>query len=308
MTRDLISLSDLPDGVLDALVANAVSYSRRTEPPAQVLDRAIVGIYFAKTSTRTRTSFSAGAIRLGGQIIAYGPGDMQTNTGETWRDTGRILGTMLDVLVARTAADESELYELASDSRMPVVNAMTRQEHPTQAIADLATIAAHRGGLDGVRIGYFGEGNNTASALALGVARVPNASLTLCTPEGYGVDAERLRAARAEGSQRGATIREQHDPMVDDELDYIYTTRWETTGTTKADPKWKEFFRPFAVDARLMERHPRAMVLHDLPAHRGQEITAEVLDGSGCLAFTQAHFKLFAAMSVLAWAVEGRDD
>src|ERR1044072_9285352 len=126
----------------------------------------IAGVYFRKTSTRTRSAFSAGALRLGAQIVTYGPDDLQLNTGETTEDTGRVFAGMLDLLVARTAGDDAEFRGWAAQSRMPVVNAMSAEEHPTQGLTDLTTLLGHFGRVAGLRLLYVGEGNNTAAALA----------------------------------------------------------------------------------------------------------------------------------------------
>jgi ornithine carbamoyltransferase len=131
-----------------------------------------VGIYFRKTSTRTRTSFTVGAAKLGAVTVAYGPGDLQTNTGETIQDTGKVLSGFLDALVVRTAESIEEMKTLASQGDMCVINAMSDNEHPTQALADLATIAEHFGRLEGISVLYVGEGNNTAAALMLALSRI----------------------------------------------------------------------------------------------------------------------------------------
>ncbi len=269
-----------------------------------VLRGRVVAIYFRKTSTRTRTAFSSAALRLGAQILTYGPNDLQLGTGETHLDTGRVLSTMVDALVARTAGDPQELRDLAAQGRMPVINAMTEDEHPTQAIADLATMLRHCGRIENLRVLYLGEGNNSAAALALALSRFPGTELHLRTPAGYGLAEDKLERARRHARSSGGVIEEGHDPSVlPDEVDLVYTTRWETTGTTKPDPEWKEGFRPFQVNQKLMDRWPDARFLHDLPAHRGEEVTAEVLDGPASLAFSQAANKYHTALAILEWCL-----
>ncbi|MEV3856885.1 ornithine carbamoyltransferase [Streptomyces sp. NPDC050095] len=309
-TRHLISVDDLTDDDLRTLVADGVAFHRahqearrRGEKPLQ--DQ-VVGIYFSKTSTRTRTAFSSGALRLGASLITYGPGDLQLNTGETSEDTGAVLSRMLDVLVARTAGDEAEMRAWASQQRMSVVNAMSAGEHPTQALTDLTTLSLRFGRLEGLRVLYVGEGNNSASALALALSRFPGAELELRTPPGYGLDPAYLARAQAHAARSGASVRERHD-MADlpGGFDAIYTTRWQTTGTSKADPDWRDVFAPFQVGEALWETSPKAVFLHDLPAHRGDEVTAEVLDGPQSIAFEQAENKMHSAMAVLKWCRAG---
>jgi ornithine carbamoyltransferase len=305
-TRHLVSLDDLPDGALRDVVARGAELSARagagSGARATTLADTVVGTYFRKTSTRTRTAFTSGALRLGASVIAYGPGDLQLNTGESTEDTGRVLSGMLDVLVARTAGDPGELRGWASQHRMAVVNAMSADEHPTQALADMTTLTARFGSLEGLRVLYVGEGNNTAAALALGLSRFRGVELDLRTPPGYGLAGDVLRRAAALATAAGATVREQHD--VDDvpsDRDVVYTTRWQTTGTSKPAPDWRTVFAPFRVTAELMDASPKAVFMHDLPAHRGEEVTAEVLDGPASIAFGQAENKMYSAMAVLEW-------
>ncbi|WFE41014.1 ornithine carbamoyltransferase [Micromonospora sp. WMMD998] len=300
--RHLISLRDLTDEQLTELVRRSVDFATGRRDPAGALRGRIVGVLFTKTSTRTRTAFTAGALRLGAQVVTYGPGDLQLNTGETMADTARVLGGMLDALVARTAGPEAELRTL-SRHLGTVINAMSAQEHPTQALADLSTMRARFGDLTGLRVLYVGEGNNTASALALALPRL-GIDLELRTPPGYGLPPALVDEARALGARSGGRIRQRHDmAALPARVDVVYTTRWQTTGTTKPDPRWRRVFAPFAVDAALMARCPDAVFLHDLPAHRGEEVAAEVLDGPASLAFEQARHKLHSAMAALHWAL-----
>ncbi|NUL32359.1 ornithine carbamoyltransferase [Streptomyces lunaelactis] len=304
--RHFISLDDLTDEELHAVAERGAEFADRAAGAERPLDGCVAGIYFAKTSTRTRTAFSAGAQRLGASIVAYGPGDLQTNTGETSEDTGRVFSRMLDVLVARTAGPQAEMRAWARQDRMSVINAMSAEEHPTQAIADLVTLLGQFGRVKGLRVLYLGEGNNTAVALALALSRYPGVELELRTPRGYGLAADVLESASKHAARCGASVRESHD--LDDlprDVDAIYTTRWQTTGTTKPDADWRERVAPFQVGARLWETSPDAVFLHDLPAHRGDEVTAEVLDGPRSIAFAQAENKMHSAMAVLEWCRGG---
>jgi ornithine carbamoyltransferase len=305
--RHLISLDDLTDQELRGIVGRAALLAAQPRSAAASLRGDVVGIYFRRTSTRTRTAFSSGALRLGAQIIAYGPNDLQTNTGESIEDTGRVLATMLDVLVARTADDPAQLRAMAAQERMAVVNAMSEDEHPTQALADLTTLVRRFGRVDGLRMLYIGEGNNSAAALALALSRFPGTELHLRTPPGYGLTPDVLARAEAHAARCGALVVESHDPDdVPPSVDVVYTTRWQTTGTTKPDPDWRTVFAPFQVTQKLWAASPDAVFMHDLPAHRGEEVTAEVLDGPRSIAFTQAENKLYSAMAVLEWC-RGRE-
>ncbi|MEA2932944.1 MAG: ornithine carbamoyltransferase [Actinomycetota bacterium] len=306
--RTIISIEDLTTDELRHLVTQGRDHAERRVAIDPVLRGRIVAIYFRQTSTRTRTAFSAAALRLGAQILTYGPHDLQTNTGETYRDTGRVLATMVDAVVARTAGDPQELRQLAEQGTMAVVNAMTADEHPTQAVADLATLLQHFGRIENLRVLYVGEGNNSASALALALARFPGNELHLCTPAGYGLADDKLAQARRQAARSGSCVEDGHDPAaLPDKIDVVYTTRWQTTGTVKPDPDWHERFEPFQVNGQLMDRWPDARFMHDLPAHRGEEVTADVLDGPASLALTQAANKYHTALAILEWCLAARD-
>ena len=307
--RSIISIEDLATDDLRWLAGRGRDYAtHQVSPDAEVLRNRVVAIFFRQTSTRTRTAFSAAALRLGAQILTYGPHDLQTNTGETYLDTGRVLATMVDAVVARTAGDPQELRDLAAQGTMPVVNAMTADEHPTQAIADLATMLQHLGRIEDLRVLYVGEGNNSAFALALALARFPGNQLHLRTPAGYGLAADKLQLACANAASNGSLVEESHDPSaLPHEVDLVYTTRWQTTGTTKPDPDWRERFAPFQVNQQLMSRWPTARFLHDLPAHRGEEVTAEVLDGPTSVVLDQAANKYHTALAILEWCLAGRE-
>nr|WP_217198668.1 ornithine carbamoyltransferase [Streptomyces buecherae] len=305
--RHLISTRDLTDADLRALVGRGAEFSRGSVRSVDQLAGLVAGIHFLKTSTRTRTSFSSAALRLGAQLVSFGPGDLQTNTGETLEDTAEVLSRMLDLLVVRTAGDPGELRAFARQDRMAVINAMTADEHPTQAIADLTTMLTHFGRVEGLRVCYVGEGNNSAAALALTLSRYPDVQLELRTPPGYGLDPGTLRQAQHNARASGARVSETHSMASPPQgVDVIYTTRWQTTGTSKPDPGWRDVFAPFQVTTALWDRSPDAVFLHDLPAHRGEDVTAEVLDGPHSLAFDQSENKMYAAMAVLEWCAARR--
>jgi ornithine carbamoyltransferase len=296
----LISLSDVTSGELATLVTRAVEFGAGAS--ATPLSGRAVGSYFRRTSTRTRTAFWRAATKLGADVITYGPDDLQLTTGESLGDTARVLSGYLDALVVRTNGDIAELRELAQASDLPVVNALTEFEHPTQALADLATIQEEFGTLAGRHLLYVGEGNSTAQALAQATALTPDFTLTLVTPAGYGLPAEVF--AGADGR-----VRQHHDlDELDKPVDVVYTSRWQTMGVSKADSNWRVAFDPYKVTAELLERVSYAwtVFMHDLPAIRGQEVADEVLDGPRSRAWRQAYHKMTSAMAVLEWSTATR--
>jgi ornithine carbamoyltransferase len=297
--RSVVSVDDLDDDALRWIVERGAAHSAGRVDRTRPLDGQVIGVLFQLTSTRTRTAFSAGALRLGAGVVTYGPNDLQLNTGESAADTGIVLGSMLDGLVARVDLHNHQLYGWSG--ALSVVNAMSVDEHPTQALTDLTTMFGHFGRTDGLRVLYVGEGNNTAVALALALPRFPGVHLELRTPPGYGVGPEVLDRARVRAAA-GSTVVERHDMAdVAAGFDVIYTTRWRTTGTSKPDPDWLTIFEPFRVEKSLWDGNPHAVFMHDLPAHRGEEVTAEVLDGPLSIAFAQAENKMHSAMAVLEW-------
>ncbi len=302
--KHIISLKDLSARETMDIINRGVEYANNSVELGHQLRDQIVGIYFTKTSTRTRTSFSTAALRLGAQIIAYGPNDLQINTGENMSDTMQVMSRMLDGLVVRTAGDPAVLRAFADQERMSVVNAMTADEHPTQALADLTTMKQHFGELSGLNIVYMGEGNNTASALALALAKFSNIRISFYTPKGYGIDPQTMEYAKKEAAVTNTVINEFHDlKALPDHADIIYTTRWQTTGTTKPDPNWRNDFEPFRVTKELMDKYPQATFMHDLPAHRGDEVQASVIDGAKSIVFDQAENKAHSAKAVLEWCM-----
>ncbi|HEU4881005.1 MAG TPA: hypothetical protein VFT45_02135 [Longimicrobium sp.] len=307
-TRHLLSILDLSADEVLYLCRRALRIKHAPSDPRTLRGRT-VGVYFRKTSTRTRTGFMVGAGRLGATTVYFGPNELQTTTGETLEDTARTLAGYLDVLVMRTNESVEEMRTFAAHPAMSVVNALSSDEHPTQALTDLTTLLEHFGRLEGLDVLYCGEGNRSAAALALAMARIPGTRLTLATPAGYGLDASKLAAARELAARHGATIEEVDDVQAAPRgVDVVYTSRWQEMGVEKADPAWKTHFRPFRVTPSLMERvsKPRGTVfMHDLPAVRGEDVDDAVLDGPQSLAWVQAQHKMFSAMSVMEWCGAG---
>ena len=288
------------------LVDDTLMFAQRGDTE-QYLRGSVGGIYFRGTSTRTRTAFTVGTLKLGGELIAYGPNDLQIVTGESLEDTARVLSGFLDFLVIRTNGSVSEMRSLSNQSRMSIINAMSDNEHPTQAIADLATIKEALGSLNGVHVLYLGEGNNTAAALALAVALSESMRLTIVTPAEYGLAQEFLDFVHTIAKRSGSSVEQHHDiHSLPKNVDVVYTARWQTMGVPKADPDWAHKFEPYAVTRKLMKKVSKpagTIFLHDLPAVRGAEVSNEVLDGAQSLAFRQAYHKLTSAMAVLKWCV-----
>lgn len=306
--RHFLSLSSLGLETISHLVKRAIEISQRTEISKPLVNR-VVGVYFQRHSTRTRSAFTVGAMKLGASTVVYQPNDLQILTGESIEDTARVLSGYLDAFVIRTNGPIQEMETFATQSRMAVINAMSTNEHPTQAIADLATIHDVFGRHSDLHILYVGEGNNTASALAYAVSVMPGLQLTLVTPEGYGLPEGILDHVQSAAKRSGAWVTQHHDlNKLPKRVDVVYTTRWQTMGEPKKDANWKEEFEPYRITAELMAQVSKpsgTIFMHDLPAIRGTDVTDEVLDGPQSRAFQQAQHKLTSAMAVLEWCVNG---
>lgn len=302
--RHVLSISDLGVGTVASLVDRSLAFASGAS--AQTLAGRVVGIYFRGPSTRTRTSFTVGAMRLGANVVTYGPGDLQLSTGESIDDTARVLAGFLDALVIRTNRADAEMKAFSAQNQMSIINAMSELEHPTQAIADLSALKEARGSLEGAHVLYLGEGNNTAGSLALAVALTRGMRLTLVTPEQYGLPAELLKLSFALAERNGSVIEQQHRLDRLPRVDAVYTARWQTMGEPKKHDDWLQKFKPYCVSSSLMARVSKdsgTVFMHDLPAVRGGDVQNEVLDGPQSIAFRQANHKLFSAMAVLEWCL-----
>jgi ornithine carbamoyltransferase len=306
--RHVLSIADLGAETLTRLVDDGAAIARGEWDARKPLQGKVVGIYFKKSSTRTRTSFTVGAMKLGASTLAYGPNDLQIVTGETLQDTARVLANYLDALVIRTNEPIEEMRTLAGQDRMSIVNAMSNNEHPTQAVADLVALQEAFGRLKDLHLLYIGEGNNTTTALALAFGLLPRMHLTIVTPEGYGIPQEVIDQARGFAVHSGSTIEQHHDmEALPQGPDVVYSTRWLTMGVQKKDADWLDRFRPYTITPEVMARvsKPGTLFMHDLPAMRGYEVVDEVLDGPQSIAFRQAYHKMTSAMAVLNWCVVG---
>ena len=303
--RHLLSIAGMGTSNLRCLLDLAYGIAAGKNGGMFPLRGKMVGTYFRRSSTRTRTSFTVAAVKLGAGTIHYGPRDLQLYTGESVRDTARVLSGFLDVLIIRTNEAIAEMELFAEQDTMSVINAMSENEHPTQAVADLVTIREALGRIEGIHILYVGEGNNTAASLALATAQLPKMRLTVVTPEGYGLNTNILCAARDFGARHGSVV-EQHHRLdnLPRNVDVVYTTRWETAGEPKAENGWRKKFEPYCVTPKMMaevSKGQETIFLHDLPAIRGSEVVDEVLDSPQSCAFELARHKLTSALAVLTW-------
>lgn len=267
---------------------------------AQPLTGRCVAIWFQRTSTRTRTAFTVATARLGGTPIAYGLHELQTVTGETEEGTARVLGSMLDGIVVRAHGSSIDLARIQDRAGVPVINAMASDEHPTQGLSDLATLHLHLGSLVGRSVVYVGEGNDSANALMRAAAVTVGLRLRLLVPEGHELPAVWVQEADHKARATGGGVTQDHDvDVLDRDTDAVCTTRWRITGSAKADPQRQRELAPYMVDHAFLGRAPRAIFMHDLPAHWDCDEIGEVHEGTRSVALDQVRMKLYTAMAVL---------
>ena len=264
-----------------------------------------VAVIFEKNSTRTRFSFEMGIAQLGGHAVVVDGRSTQLGREETLEDTGQVLSRYVDAIVWRTFAQE-RLSAMGSGATVPIVNALSDEFHPCQVLADLQTLAERKGTLAGLRMTYFGDGaNNMAHSLMLGGVTA-GIDVTIAAPVGFEPHPMFVAAARARAADTGATVTLSADPRAAaDGVDVIVTDTWTSMGQENDGLDRVRPFRPFQVNGALLAlADPGAVVLHCLPAHRGHEITDDVIDGPQSAVWDEAENRLHAQKALLVWLLE----
>lgn len=303
--RDFLSVDDVSAEELTALLDAADAMKRAPDDFRNVLDGKQVALVFEKPSTRTRVSFEVATSELGGHAVVLRAEELQLGRGETVEDTGRVLARYVDAIAVRTFGQE-RLTALAAASSVPVVNMLSEQEHPCQALADLQTLREHKGSLAGRVLAYIGDGNNVAHSLMLGGAAL-GMEVRVAAPGTYAPAAEVTQRAADIAGHSGGTIKITEKPMeAAENADVLYTDVWASMGREAESEVRKETFAHFQVDAAMVRAAARdVIVMHCLPAHRGEEIAAEVMDGAHSVVFDQAENRLHTQKALLAWLLTG---
>ncbi|MGK2885181.1 ornithine carbamoyltransferase [Rhodococcus sp. BGS-1C] len=264
-----------------------------------------VGVIFEKNSTRTRFSFEIGIAQLGGHAVVVDGQSTQLGREETLQDTGRVLSRYVDAIVWRTFG-QKRLEQMATGATVPIVNALSNEFHPCQVLADLQTLVERKGQLKGLELAYFGDGaNNMAHSLLLGGVTA-GINVTVAAPKEFAPLAEVLDAARARAEETGAKITVTEDPYeAASGADALVTDTWTSMGQEHDGLDRVAPFRPYRIDTELLSKAKSdAVVLHCLPAHRGEEITDEVLDGPHSVVWDEAENRLHAQKALLVWLLE----
>ncbi|MDP3014681.1 MAG: ornithine carbamoyltransferase, partial [Candidatus Subteraquimicrobiales bacterium] len=277
----------------------------RQSIPHRLLEGKAIALIFAKPSTRTRVSFEAGIAHLGAHPICLDPSDLQLGRGETISDTGKVLSRYVDAIVIRTYL-QKEVEELAEAADVPVINGLTNDFHPCQALADLLTILEKKERLSGLKIVYVGDGNNVANSLVIASAKM-GMNIHLASPMGYEVKEEVLELARKELRNPKQMICLTNDPFTAmKNADVIYTDVWTSMGNENEGLKRKKVFKDYQVNTKLVSyAKNNCIVMHCLPAHRGEEITDEVMADSKCVVFDQAENRLHTQKALLTLLLSG---
>jgi ornithine carbamoyltransferase len=306
MKRDFLSLNDLSHEELLEVLQLAARLKRelRRGQAEPILRGKSLAMIFEKPSLRTRVTFEVGMTQLGGFPVYMTPSDIQLGKRESVADIARNLERWVDLIMARTFAHET-LEDLARHAGVPVINALSDRFHPCQLLADCLTLMEKRERLDELRVAFIGDANNMAHSWINAAARF-SLDFVLACPQGYEPRAEIFRAARA----AGAKVRVTHDVVeAATEADVLYTDTWTSMGQEDESERRRRDFAAFQVNEALLQHaRPNVLVMHCLPAHRGEEITDAVIDGPHSIVFDQAENRLHAQKAVMVWLIDHVSD
>ena len=304
---DLISIHDLSVGDVEEILALAADLKARQKAgiPHPLPAGKTLGMIFEKSSTRTRVSFEVGMYQLGGRALFLSSRDLQLGRGEPIADTARVLSRYLDGIMIRTYGHE-RIEELARWADVPVINALSDLLHPCQALTDLLTIREHKGRLAGLKMAYVGDGNNMTHSLMYAAAKV-GMHFAAATPAGYEPNENVVQNARADAAETGASVTLTHDPKeAVRDADVVVTDTWASMGQEAEHDARTAVFRPYQVNrALLAAADRRAVVMHCLPAYRGEEITADVFESFADVIFDEAENRLHVQKAIMALVMGG---
>ena len=298
MDKDLLSMADLTGPEVWDLMHSAVELKKQRN--SRVLEGRALALVFELPSLRTRASFDVGMRQLGGQCIYLSPQEIGLGTREPASDVARVLSRYVDGIVARTRRHQT-VVDLARFASVPVINGLSDGEHPCQVLADMLTIYEHKGKLEGLNIAYVGDGNNMAASLSLG-AMLVGANLTMAAPEGYLLPPETVSTIKELGAKSGGVFDINPDPtQAVSGADVIYTDVWTSMGQEAESERRLRDFAGYQVDSELLSHvGDNAIFMHPLPAHRGEEVSDEVMEHPCSVVFDQAGNRLHAQKAVLA--------
>jgi len=300
--QHLISLADLSADEIWQILHRAKELKAELKSGGNkpILKGKTLGMVFQKPSLRTRVSFQVGMLQLGGHALYLSPNEIQMGQRESVPDVARVLGRYVDGIMARVFAHE-HVTQLAEYAGVPVINGLSDFSHPCQGLTDLFTLYEKWGSLQGRKLTYVGDGNNVTHSLLFAASKL-GMHIAVATPAGYEPEPQVVAAAKAFAQQSGGRVTLTRDPLeAVRDADAVYTDTWTSMGQEAEAEKRRKVFPPFQVNTALLKHaQPTALVLHCLPAHRGEEITDEVADGPQSVIFDQAENRLHAQKAVLA--------
>jgi len=304
MKRDLLSLQDLSGGEITALLELTQQLKRGEHRPDNPLKGKTVALVFQKPSNRTRVSFEVGTFQLGGNCLYLGPEEINLGVRESIADAAQTLSRYLDALVARTHAHQ-DILDLAKHARIPVINGLSDLYHPCQALTDIFSVQEKFGHLSGLTLSYIGDGNNVCHSLLLGCAMV-GMHMHIATPKKYEPQDSIVQLAMAAAQKTGAKIMVTHSPReAVNGAHVIYSDVWVSMGQEEESKKRLKDFNGYQVNSDLArEANKDYIFMHCLPAHRGQEVTAEIIDGPHSIVFDQAENRLHTQKAILIALLE----
>ena len=305
MKKDLLKLLDLSAEEITAILnkADQLKYEKKHGIPQKYLEGKTLAMIFEKNSTRTRVSFETGMFQLGGHALFLSGKESQIGRGEPIEDTARVLDRYCNGIMIRTFAQE-EVETLARYTQIPVINGLTDFCHPCQVLADLLTVREHKAVLEGLKLCYIGDGNNMANSLIVGGLKMGMEVAAAC-PEGYDPDKQVLDFAKGDPAHKFTLCRDSRDAAV--KADVVFTDVWASMGMEEEKAVREKAFRGYCVDSALMAlTNPGCMVQHCLPAHRGEEITAEVFEAHAGEIFDEAENRLHAQKAVMCLLMEDK--
>lgn len=298
--KDILTLDELSRDEILTILSKAEDFKSMLEKkkPHNYLNGKTIALIFQKPSTRTRISFEAGIAQLGAYPLYLNANDMQLGRGETIEDTGRVLSRYVDAIIIRTFA-QKEIELLAESATVPVINGLSDDYHPCQTLADLLTVLEIKKKFSGIKLAYLGDGNNVVHSLLLGSAKV-GMDIFIATPEGY--EPSPLVVERAKSIAKNSTIKITNNPEeAVENADIVYTDVWTSMGQESEKDIRKKVFVPYRINSRILTyAKPEVAVMHCLPAHRGEEITNDVIDGPNSVVFDQAENRLHTQKALLA--------
>ncbi len=305
--KHLLSIADLSREEIEEIFKKTEDLKTdwRKGVPSTALAGKSLALLFQKPSLRTRVSFEVGMRQLGGQALYLGPDEVQLGKREAVKDVAKVLSRYVDAVMARVFAHET-VVELAKHSGVPVINGLSDKLHPCQVLSDIYTILEHRGNLKDLKVAFVGDGNNVANSWLFGASKL-RINLSMATPEGYQPDGTVLAQAEEEARSNGSRMEVIHDPVEAVKgAGVIYTDTWVSMGQEEEKEKRERVFAPYQVNQNLLEKaKPDCLVMHCLPAHRGEEITDEVMDGPQSIVFDQAENRMHAQKAILVFLIGG---